>query len=219
MVNTLPAPQDLVSDTWQSASWEEYTLLADHPNSESGRCYYDQGWMRIEMSALGPLHGRENSIVSTLVVLFTTLKNIRSVELTNTTFRKIGIRDCQPDIAFYLGAAFRLPVLDNTPVDVDQFGAPQLVIEIASTSLSDDLGRKRLLYERLGIQEYWVVDVTVGEVFAFAVTDGGSKQIRVSKVLPGLDLDLVEEALQRAQSQEDGVINRWLLQTFNTPEA
>ena len=83
MVNTLPAPQDLVSDTWRSASWEEYTLLADHPNSESGRCYYDQGWMRIEMSALGPLHGRENSIVSTLVVLFTTLKNIRSVELTN----------------------------------------------------------------------------------------------------------------------------------------
>lgn len=219
MVNTLPAPQDLVSDTWRSASWEEYTLLADHPNSESGRCYYDQGWMRIEMSALGPLHGRENSIVSTLVVLFTTLKNIRSVELTNTTFRKIGIRDCQPDIAFYLGAAFRLPVLDNTPVDVDQFGAPQLVIEIASTSLSDDLGRKRLLYERLGIQEYWVVDITGGEVFAFAVADGGSKQIRVSKVLPGLELDLVEEALQRAQSQDDGAINRWLLQTFNTPEA
>ncbi|MBW4551266.1 MAG: Uma2 family endonuclease [Aphanocapsa sp. GSE-SYN-MK-11-07L] len=215
MVNTLPTPQNLIADTWMAASWEEYTLLADHPTNQAGRCYYDQGWMRIEMSALGPLHGRENSIVSTLVVLFITLKNIRGAELTNTTFRKIGIRDCQPDIAFYLGSAFRLPALDNAPVNVDEFGAPQLAIEIASTSLSDDLGRKRLLYERLGVQEYWVVDVAVAEVFAFEVADGGSKQIRDSQVLPGLPIALIEEALQRSQTQEDGEINRWLLQVFN----
>jgi hypothetical protein len=28
---------------------------------------------------------------------------------------------------------------------------PHLVIEVATTTLSDDLGRKRLLYERLGV--------------------------------------------------------------------
>jgi Uma2 family endonuclease len=215
MVDTLPIPQNLVTDTWVETSWEEYTLLADNPVYEAGRCYYDDGWMRIEMAALGPLHGRENSIVSTLVVLFTTLKTIRSAELTNTTFRKKGIRDCQPDIAFYLGSTFRLPSLDNSPVNVDEFGAPQLAIEIASTTLSDDLGRKRLLYERLGVQEYWVVDVSVAEIFAFEVADGGSKQIKESKVLPGLELALVEEALKRSRTQEDGEINRWLLQVFN----
>ncbi|MCC5649018.1 Uma2 family endonuclease [Nostoc sp. XA013] len=46
--------------------------------------------------------------------------------------------------------------------------APDLVIEIAKTSLLDDLGTKRCLatsrfastlYEELGIAEYWVVDV------------------------------------------------------------
>jgi Uma2 family endonuclease len=215
MIDTLPIPQNLVTDTWVEASWEEYTLLAGSPACETGRCYYDEGWMRIEMSALGPLHGRENSIVSTLVVLFTTLKNIRSAELTNTTFRKEGVRDCQPDIAFYLGSAFRLPSLDNSPVNVDEFGAPQLAIEIASTTLSDDLGRKRLLYERLGVQEYWVVDVSVAEVFAFEVADGGSKQIKESKVLPGLEIALIEETLKRSQIQDDGEINRWLLQVFS----
>ncbi len=167
------------------------------------------------MAALGPWHGRENSIVSTLVVLFTTLKNIRSAELTNTTFRKQGIQDCQPDIAFYLGSTFRLPPLENAPIDVNEYGTPQLTIEIASTTLSDDLGRKRLLYERFGVQEYWVVDVNVAAVFAFAVAGGGSKQIRESQVLPGLAMALVEEALKRSQTQEDGEINRWLLQVFN----
>ena len=217
MVDTLSARQNLTTDTWVEASWEDYAAWADDPICETGRCYYDEGWMRIEMAALGPLHGRENSIVSTLVVLFTTLKTIRSVELTNTTFRKTGIRDCQPDIAFYLGADFCLPAFDNAPVNVDELGAPQLTIEIASTTLSDDLGRKRLLYERLGVQEYWVVDVSVAEVFAFEVMDGGSRQIRSSKVLPGLEMTIVEEALKRSQTEEDGDINRWLLQVFSQP--
>jgi Uma2 family endonuclease len=31
-----------------------------------------------------------------------------------------------------------------------------LVIEIAVYSVNDDLGFKRLLYERLGVKEYWI---------------------------------------------------------------
>jgi Uma2 family endonuclease len=53
-----------------------------------------------------------------------------------------------------------------------------------------------LLYERLGVQEYWVADVTDVQVTAFAVAEGGSKQIQVSKVLAGLSISVVEEALR-----------------------
>jgi Uma2 family endonuclease len=94
-----------------------------------------------------------------------------------------------------------------------------MAIEIASTSLNDDLGRKRLLYERLGVQEYWVVDVDGGEVIAFEVFDGGSRQIQTSKVLTGLTIATIEEALKRSQTEEDGTLNRWLLQTFSESEA
>ena len=52
-------------------------------------------------------------------------------------------------------------------------GAPQLVIEIGSTTFRDDIGSKRLLYEQFGVLEYWVVNVAEGEVFAFAMRDGG----------------------------------------------
>ncbi len=214
MVETLTESNPLVTDIWIKASWENYVTLAEDPAYEKGRCYYNNGWMRIEMAANDPLHGRENSIVSTLIALFATLQNIRVVVLTNTSFRKTGIRDSQPDIAFYLGEDFQLPPQDNQPVDVNQYGVPQLAVEIASTSLDDDLGRKRLLYEQLGVAEYWVVDVVAKEVTAFEVAEGRSGQIGSSQVLPGLTMAVLEEALRRSETEDDGAINRWLLQKF-----
>lgn len=226
MVDTAsrPQPQGIETDAWIPAGWAEYEALWDGDSDRGGissdlekaRCYYDSGWMRIEMAALGPWHGRDNSIVSKVVSLFATLRMIRMVELTNTSFRKVGEREGQPDIAFYLGATFKLPPQNNQPVDIERYGAPHLVIEIASTTLGDDLGRKRLLYERLGVQEYWVVNVATSEVLAFAVEQGGSREIRDSQVLPGLVLSTVEEAMGRSATEDDGAIARWLLQIFQT---
>jgi Uma2 family endonuclease len=210
--------QSLMTDTWVRASWEEFLVLADCPKYEKGRFYYDDGCMRIEMAAVGPIHGHDNSVVARVISLFATVKSIRIVEYTNTSFRKVGVRECQPDSSFYIGADLRLPPRTNSPVDVNQHDPPTLAIEIASTTLSDDLGRKRLLYERLGVQEYWVVDVSTSETIAFAVLDGGSRQIQDSQVLPGLKIATVEEALRRSQTEDDGAINRWLLQTFGMSE-
>jgi Uma2 family endonuclease len=70
------------------------------------------------------------------------------------------------------------------------------------------------LYERLGVQEYWVVNVQDAVVIAFAVANGGSREIRDSGVLPGLAIDLVEEVLRLSQTESDGYINRWLIQQF-----
>jgi len=50
-----------------------------------------------------------------------------------------------------------------------EYDPPTLVVEIGSSSLSDDLGRKRLLYEQSGVQEYWVNDLNVEEIIAFAI--------------------------------------------------
>lgn len=215
MVNTLPVPQNLVTDDWVKASWEDFLELGDRPELEKARFYYDNGYMRIETMPVGSGHGRDNTLLSQTVSLYGTVKNIRIVGFTNGSFRKQGVRECQPDMAFYIGSDFQIPPKTSKPIDVNEFGTPHLVIEIASTTLSDDIGRKRLLYERLGVQEYWVVDVDAGEVIAFEVADGGSKQIRESKVLPGLKIALIEEALKRSQTEDDGEINRWLLQVFN----
>jgi Uma2 family endonuclease len=77
-----------------------------------------------------------------------------------------------------------------------------------------DLGKKRLLYERLGVREYWVVENAI--VIAFAVADGGSRQIEVSQVLPELNISLIEEALHRSQTEDNTEVNGWLMQEFQT---
>jgi len=58
------------------------------------------------------------------------------------------------------------------PLHCGKFGA---------TSLNDDLGRKRLLYERAKkLKEYWVIDVNIGDAITFA--DGSGGELRFSSV-------------------------------------
>ena len=214
MVSTLSEPQNCVTDAWVKATWDEFLVLADKSEYEQSRFYYDSGLVRIETMPVGSGHSQDNTILAQTVSLYGTVKNIRLKGFINGSFRKQGIRECQPDLAFYIGDDFQMPPKTSQPVDVDVFGAPHLAIEIASTTLNDDLGRKRLLYERLGVGEYWVVDVEAGEVIAFAVFDGGSRQIQTSNVLPELQIATIEAALKRSQTEDDGTINRWLLETF-----
>jgi Uma2 family endonuclease len=215
MVNTLPAQQKLLTDTWVPATWEKFLMISERSEREQTRCYYDANWMRIETMPIGFAHGRDNSLLASVVTLYGTLKNLPFLSITNGSFRKVGERECQPDLAFYIGAELPSIPRSNSPVDLDLYNPPTLAIEVASTTLSDDLGQKRLLYERLGVQEYWVVNVEAATVIAFAIAEGGSRQIQVSVVLPGLSLSLVEEALQRSQTENDGAVNRWLLAQFS----
>ena len=171
--------------------------------------------MRIEISPLGSAHGQDNSILSTVIVLYATIKNIPIKELTNTSFRKVGVRGSQPDIAFYIGKNLRFPPRNNAPINLNELTPPTLVVEIAASSLEDDTDRKQKLYQRLGVQEYWVADVNALKVIATSLSETESTPIRESQVLPGLEIALVEEALVRSQTEDDGAISRWLLATLN----
>ncbi|MEL6248123.1 MAG: Uma2 family endonuclease [Cyanobacteria bacterium J06648_16] len=211
MVN---APPTLKTDVWTKATWDEFLSLAARPELGKARFYYDDGRMRIETMPIGLAHSRDNSILAAVITLYGALKNIQSVTYTNGSFRKVGERECQPDLAYYIGPDMRLPLKSNQPLDINQYGPPQLAIEIFATTLSDDLGEKRLLYERLGVSEYWVVDVAEATVIAFSISNGGSYRIQTSAVLPDLSISVIEEALRRSQTENDGVINRWLLEQF-----
>jgi Uma2 family endonuclease len=219
MVNTLPKPSISHPATptaeWVNASWEEFLVISKNSESLKMRCYYDLGLMRLETMPIGSAHGRDNSTLATIVTLYGSLKNIPFVGFTNSSFQQVEIRECQPDLAYYLGDDLQAMPRNNQPIDTDAIGAPTLAIEIASTPLSDDLGNKRLLYERLGVREYWVVDVKTSKVIAFEVANQGSRQIQTSQVLSGLSMSVVEEALRRSQTEDDGAVSRWLIQQFS----
>jgi Uma2 family endonuclease len=206
---------NIVTDTWVNVSWDEFMEFVDHLDYQQGRFYYYENYMRVEMSPVGSIHGNNNNVVANVVNLYATLKNIKIKGWVNTSFRRTSESECQPDLAFYIGDNVKFPPLNNSPVNINELAAPTLVVEISAASINDDLGFKRLLYERLGVKEYWVMNANNDDIIAFEISDGGSRRIEESKVLPGLQIATVKEAIHRSLTQDDGEVNRWLLGIFS----
>ena len=202
------------TDSWVLATWDEYINQLNDPIYQQAKGYYYKGHMRIEMSPVSFDHGQDHVIIIFAVNLFVALKQIPATGLDTTTFRKIGVRECQPDVAYYLGENAKTIPSGTGIVNLDQYPSPNLAIEIARSSLLDDLGTKRSLYEELGVNEYWVVDVQEAQLLAYSMTNQGSQRIQVSQVLPGLEVAVLEEALQRSRQTNQAEVGAWLLSQF-----
>lgn len=206
----------LPTDTWVNATWDEYLQAISNPAYEKARGYYYNGRMRLEMSALGNPHSRDHFIVIAAIALFASTRNIDLDGHDNCTYRKTGYQEAQPDASFYVGANAEIVSWDATIIDLDTYPPPDLVIEVAYSSLADDKGEKRLLYESLGVREYWIIDVQNVQVLAFEIQNRGSRRIDESQVLPGLDIALLEEAFRRSRQMNHGKVSTWLLSQFQS---
>ncbi len=110
----------------------------------------------------------------------------------NPTLRMDLDNEPQPDATLFLEKGGRSRLDDEGYIE----GAPELIAEIAASSSSYDLGPKKNVYRRNGVQEYVVWRVLDGEVDWFvlrdevyAPLDPGKDSIFRSVVFPGLWLD------------------------------
>lgn len=201
----------VATDTWVNATWEEYIKAISDPAYEKAKGYYFNGRMRLEMSPLGLPHSRDHLIIIYAVCLFAGLKQIDFNGHDNCSYRKAGYDEAQPDASYYLGSNAETVSWDATIIDLDIYPPPDLVIEVAYSSLADDKGEKRLLYEALGVREYWIIDVQNVQIIAFEIQNLGSRRIDCSQVLPGLEITLLEEALRLSRQMNHGKVSAWLL--------
>jgi len=204
----------LATDTWVNATWDEYIKVSSDPAYEKAKGYYFNGRMRLEMSPLGNPHSRDHFIIIAAIALFASIRNLNLDGHDNCTYRKAGYEEAQPDASFYLGSNAETVPWDATIIDLDTYPAPDLVIEVAYSSLADDKGEKRLLYESLGVREYWIIDVQNVQIIAFEIQNRGSRRIDESQVLAGLNIALLEEALRRSRQMNHGKVSAWLLSEF-----
>ena len=200
-----------------SASWEEFIRLADDPNSDKLKSYYNNGKMRFEPMSTGSDHSNDHALILFALTYFGATRTIPMTAKDACSYRRTGSDEFQPDASYYIGETADAIPWGTRVIDLDQYPLPTLAIEISDTSLADDLGSKRLQYEELGIPEYWIVNVRDMEIIAFSISaDGSTRRIRESQVLPGLNLAVLEEALQRSRQENQSATTAWLMQQFQS---
>jgi Uma2 family endonuclease len=204
----------LPTDTWVAATWEEYIQVIENPAYEKAKGYYYNNKMRVEMLPVGNDHSKDHTVIILSASNYAALKGIPMNGHDNCTYRKTGFQEAQPDVSYYIGEKADVIPWGTAIVSLDDYPPPNLVIEVANSSLADDKGEKRLLYEELGVDEYWIIDVQNVQVIAFAMENGGSRRITQSQVLPGLAISLLEEALRRTRQVNQSQVIAWLLSQF-----
>jgi Uma2 family endonuclease len=204
----------IATDTWVIASWNEYIQMIEAPRLEKAKGYYYNGRMKIEMPPVGNDHASDHTIIIFAVNLFASIKGIPLNGKDNCTYRKTGIQEVQPDVSYYIGENADVVPYGTSIIDLNIYLRPDLAIEVANTSLADDKGEKRLLYEDVGVAEYWIIDVQNLQIIAFSIAEGGSRRITQSQVLPGLEISLLEAALRRTRQMNQSLVGSWLLNQF-----
>ena len=102
---------------------------------------------------------------------------------------------CQPDLLFVSNE--HASIISSAGV----LGAPDLTIELLSPSTEKyDLTKKKNLYERFGVKEYWTIDPLEHSIDIFAnrngafelIFSGRGKGEAASDVLPGFTVEIEE---------------------------
>lgn len=213
IMTTLLQVQPLLN-TWQSATWDAFVQIADAPESEKLKCYYYNGRMRFERMSTGSDHSNDHMLIIFALSFFAATRGIEMTGKDGCSYRKTGFDEFQPDVSCYVGEAANAIPWGTRVVDLDKYPIPNLVIEVSDTSLADDVGTKRSQYEALGISEYWIVDVKQHQILVFAIEEGMTRQVQESRVLLGLNLEILEQVLERSRSESQSATNAWLMQQF-----
>lgn len=135
-------------------------------------------------------HGIPHVRLATLLQVYAT-RHSGLIVADNTTVRLDTLNEPQPDLIL-------MRENGQARIDADGYinGAPELVAEIAASTVSYDLHQKRRTYLRAGVQEYlvWVADenrliwwqLTDGEFVEIAADANG---VLTSAMFPGLVID------------------------------
>jgi Uma2 family endonuclease len=184
----------------KAATWGDYLHHVENLNSQQERFFFHQGRIWIEdMGNEGINHARFNKLFTLIFGFwFARQADVKFDLLGGCVLEKPQSQGCAPDEVVYIG--------ENSPqyqlggsrrVNLDEWRVPDLVVEIADTTLASDLDEKKQLYLTLAIPEYWVVDVRGKQIFAFRLIDGKYQQCTESVALLGLPIDLLEQTIAK----------------------
>jgi len=73
-------------------------------------------------------------------------------------------------------------------------GAPDLVVEVLSPSTAKkDKGYKKDLYERFGVKEYWIVEISNCSIEVYLLKDGSMTLDNIYQIYPDYEIESLKE--------------------------
>lgn len=200
MILSLEKHQPVQYAQWQTATWQDYEKFRDVRSSERSQLFFYNNQLLAEnMGWEGVLHSEVRELLSLILGLWLMAHpETGSKILGSCLMEKTGKQAAAPDILVYLGE--HLPQYqqgESRRINLDQQSPPNLVIEIADTTLDSDLDQKKHLYAVLGIPEYWVIDAQGGQAFIFILQDQAYQRREVSKAMPTFTANLLSQVIEQ----------------------
>jgi Uma2 family endonuclease len=200
------------------ATWQDYVRVRDSSNYDWRKIAFYREWLWVDMGAEGLNHASFSDLLTAIFFSWAFLNpSIMLQSYGRCLIEKPETHACAPDLVLYKG--------DNIPkwqageprrIELPRHRVPDLVGEIADTTLNIDLDEQKQLYANLGIPEYWVIDVKGMRLFAFRLgSTGVYETIQVSEVLTGLSIALVEQTLERLTTETNTTAANWLRQQLS----
>jgi Uma2 family endonuclease len=215
LLTQLDRPTDFPQ--WQAATWQDYLRYRDDSTAERMRLFFTGKYLLVIMGGEGINHSKVSDLFTLIIGFWFINFDDRVAEsLGRCLLEKAPDRAAAPDIVLYIGENIpQWQAGEARRIDLNQWRVPDLVGEIADTTLASDLDQKKRIYADLGIPEYWVIDVKGLRIFAFCLgSDGIYQQSSQSVALTGLSIAILEETLQKLAIGTNISAANWFLQAI-----
>lgn len=200
---------------WKPATWEDYLTYCEDPNLDEVRVFFNQGYLFVDMGNEGINHARFSRLFAMLFLSWFARQPEQIFDdLGGCVIEKPKTQGASPDLVLYIGEGSpQWQEGEPRRINLNEWRVPDLVGEVADTTLATDLDEKKQLYAALGIPEYWVIDIKGERVLAFRLQeDGKYKQITDSVALKGLPISLLEQTLAQMNQGTNGSAALWFAQ-------
>ncbi|UZQ54196.1 Uma2 family endonuclease [Trichothermofontia sichuanensis B231] len=203
------------------ATWSDYVTIRDDPEMDWRKLSFHRGWLWVDMGKEGPNHASFSDLITIIFGFWAFLHpEVVLQSYGRCLLEHPDTHACAPDLVLYKGNPIpKWQAGEPRRIDLRHHRVPDLVGEIADTTLSLDLDEHKQLYASLGIAEYWVIDVKGLRVFAFGLTTAGYYEVIAdSQVLTGLPIALLEQTLERLTTETNTAAANWFMQQLQQPE-
>ncbi|PSF34261.1 Uma2 family endonuclease [Aphanothece hegewaldii CCALA 016] len=200
---------------WKPATWDDYLAYRDDPTIERVKLFFYHNQLLAEMGGEGINHSKfADLLIMMLFVWFTQHPEQVFCSFSRCQIEKPKTKAGAPDLVLYIGDNYpRWEEGEKRYINLEYHRIPNLVGEVADTTLATDLDEKKHLYAELGIPEYWVIDVRGKRVIAFILQDNNTyKEIETSVALSNLPIKLVEQTIKKLEQESNVNAANWFAQ-------